>query len=135
MKKWMVFAASIIVAMSGSANAETPNSAFGIWKNPEDSVHVRIQPCDQRMCGVVIWANDAAKADAKRGGTEQLDGLLLFRDFVRQRNGQWRGKVFVPDIGKTFSGTITLLDDDRLEGKGCLAGKILCRSQIWTRVG
>jgi hypothetical protein len=46
----------------------------------------------------------------------------------------WRGSVFVPDIGQTFSGTITTLDDRRMEGKGCLTGRIMCKSQIWTKV-
>ena len=54
--------------------------------------------------------------------------------FGRIAKGVWRGSVFVPDIGQTFSGTITTLDDRRMEGKGCLTGRIMCKSQIWTKV-
>jgi uncharacterized protein (DUF2147 family) len=46
----------------------------------------------------------------------------------------WRGRVFVPDIGRTFTGRVTVLDSNRLEANGCLVGRIGCRSQIWTRV-
>ncbi len=86
------------------------------------------------MCGTVIWANDKAKADAKRGGTETLVGLQLFRDFHRESEGHWRGKVFVPDIGKTFSGTVVFLDENTIVGSGCLFGRIGCKSQTWTRI-
>lgn len=122
-----------LIGMPGMASAE-PATSFGVWRNPQNSVHVRAQPCGSKMCGVVVWANDKARADAARGGTQELDGLILFRDFTRENAGEWRGKVFVPDIGRTFSGTITQLDDTRLEGKGCIAGRVMCRSQIWTKV-
>ncbi|MPT48862.1 MAG: DUF2147 domain-containing protein [Sphingobium sp.] len=117
------------------AQAAKPNvQSFGTWRNPQNSVHVRAQPCGKQMCGVVVWANDKAKADAAKGGTNRLVGSALFQGFVRESEGVWRGKVFVPDIGKTFSGTISVLDADHMEGKGCLLGKVGCKSQIWTRM-
>ncbi len=117
-----------------TAAANAPDHSFGTWSNPQNSVHVRAEPCGPHMCGVVAWANEKAKADAARGGTPELVGTTLFRDFTRTRSGAWRGKVFVPDIGKTFSGTIRLIDETHAEGKGCLVGRIGCRSQIWTRM-
>lgn len=86
------------------------------------------------MCGVVVWASEKAKADARKGGTDPLIGSRLFQDFVLEKPGVWRGKVFVPDIGKTFSGTISMIDDDTMLGRGCLVGRIGCRSQQWTRL-
>lgn len=117
-----------------AATASAADKSFGIWKNPSGSVHVQAQPCGERMCGVVVWANEKATADAKRGGTDQLVGAQLFRDFVLEKPGRWRGKVFVPDIGKTFSGTVTVIDDHTLKGEGCLLGRIACKSQTWTRL-
>lgn len=111
-----------------------PAQSFGLWSNPSGSVHVRAHRCGPSMCGTIVWANDKAQADARRGGTDPLIGAQLFRDFRRDEKGGWRGKVFVPDIGKTFSGSIRLLDENRLEGKGCLVGGLACRSQIWTRI-
>lgn len=64
-----------------------------------------------------------------------LVGSTLFRDFRQERPEVWRGKVYVPDIGKTFSGTISVKDANHLEGKGCLVGRVGCKSQIWTRIG
>lgn len=125
--------AALLLA-GGSSSAGAADRSFGIWSNPQGSVHIRAEPCGERMCGVVIWANDKAKADAARGGVDQLVGQTLFRDFTAAGPGQWRGKVFVPDIGKTFSGTISVIDEVHIQGKGCLIGRIGCKSQVWTRI-
>lgn len=121
------------LASAATAHAASPDPSLGNWKNPKNTVHVRSQPCGQAMCGVVVWASPQAIADAGKGSKTPLIGSTLFRNFTSVKNGVWRGKVYVPDIGKTFSGTITVLDRNRIEGKGCLVGGIGCRSQIWTR--
>ena len=123
-----------IAMLPALAQAAPADRSRGIWRNPSNSVHIRAHPCGQTMCGTVIWASEKAKADAKRGGTDPLIGAQLFSGFVQEKNGVWRGKVFVPDIGKTFSGTITVVNERRLRGAGCLIGRIGCKSQIWTRV-
>ena len=125
---------ALTLLFTASTATAAGNKSQGVWKNPSGSVHVRAEPCGKFMCGVVVWANDKAIADAKKGSNKPLVGSSLFRDFKVVKDGVWRGRVFVPDIGKTFSGTITVLDENRLEGKGCLLGGIGCRSQIWTRI-
>ena len=92
-----------LLAVAPALPAEARDQSFGVWRNPSNSVHVRAEPCGARMCGVVVWASDKAKADAARGGTPQLIGARLFRDFRQEKPGVWRGRVFVPDINKTFS--------------------------------
>jgi uncharacterized protein (DUF2147 family) len=105
-----------------------------MWRNPKGSVQIDIRPCGSYACGFVVWANADAQADARKGGTENLIGLQLFRDLTADREGAWRGKVFVPDLGMTFSGTAQSTDGLRLKAKGCLLGRVLCKSQTWTRV-
>jgi uncharacterized protein (DUF2147 family) len=136
MIRWLTvaIASAIFAAPLSSQVAEPVDRSLGIWSNPQNSVHVRSYHCGASMCGVVVWANDKAKADARRGGTETLIGFELFRDFSRDKNGNWGGKVFVPDIAKTVTGVITVVDPNTLKGSGCLIGRIGCKSQIWTRI-
>ena len=110
------------------------SAGYGVWKNPSNSVHVEIRGCGKGGCGYVVWANDKAKADARRGGTKQLIGVQLFREFTRQPNGSWKGKVFVPDLNKILTGTVTPQKDGTLRARGCLVAGIGCKSQIWTRL-
>jgi uncharacterized protein (DUF2147 family) len=105
-----------------------------VWRNPSGSVHVRVHPCGQGLCGTVIWANDKAKADSARGGTPNLVGTQLFRNFRASAANVWSGKVFVPDLNRVFSGTATLLNGNTLIARGCLAKNFGCKSQTWTRL-
>lgn len=120
-------------AASVASVAETART-YGVWRNPKNSVHLEIKDCGETACGVVIWASDRAKADARKGGSPNLVGLQLLRDFAPDKKGAWRGKVFVPDLNMTFSGAAEVLDTKTLRAKGCVLGGIICKSQIWTRV-
>lgn len=105
------------------------------WRNPSNSVQVRIDRCGgETLCGTITWASAKAIADARRGGTEQLVGTRLFRDLAPAGGGKWKGKVFVPDIRQTFSGTLHFADANTMVGKGCVLFGIVCKSQSWTRV-
>ncbi|WP_447727704.1 DUF2147 domain-containing protein [Sphingomonas koreensis] len=104
------------------------------WRNPKDSVRIRFSPCGQdRMCGIVTWASEKAKADARRGGTDQLVGTNLFRNFQRVAPGEYKGHVFVPDMNRTFSGHMEIKGDSMI-GKGCVLAGLICKQQVWTRI-
>ena len=105
-----------------------------VLRNPQNSVHVRIHPCGKTRCGTVVWANEKAKADSARGGTPNLVGTELFREFREVSPKVWKGKVFVPDVNRVFSGTGTVKDKDNIVARGCLIGNMGCKSQVWTRV-
>ena len=114
--------------------AAAPPPIDGVWQNPKNTVHVEIRPCGAAACGYVVWASEKAQADARHGGAKVLVGLQLFRDFAREASGAWRGKVFVPDLNATFTGTAELVDAGTLRAKGCLIANIACKSQIWIRI-
>ena len=104
-----------------------------VFRNPSNSVHVRIHPCGKGRCGTVVWANDKAKADSARGGTRNLVGTELFKEFREISPKVWKGKVFVPDLNKVFSGTGTIKDQNTIVARGCLIAGMGCKSQTWTR--
>lgn len=127
-------AAVALVSTASVAHAQTEPSLIGVWRNPKNSVHVDIKPCGDKLCGVVVWANDKAKQDAKEGGTANLVGTQLFRDFGLQGGGVYRGKVFIPDLNMNFTGTATQVDATSLRARGCLLASVFCKSQTWKRV-
>ena len=123
-----------LAAVSASTASAQQSAGDSVWRNPSNSVHIRIHSCGKSRCGTVVWANDKAKADCARGGTPNLVGTELFRDFKEVSPRVWKGKVFVPDINRVFTGTATVKDQNTLVARGCLFGGIGCKSQTWMRV-
>jgi len=128
-----VGAGAMLLLTPAAALSQKPGQDI-VLRNPSNSVHVRIHPCGKTRCGTVVWANDKAKADSARGGTRNLVGTELFREFREVSPKVWKGKVFVPDINKVFTGTGTVKDQNTIVARGCLFGSIGCKSQTWTRV-
>jgi uncharacterized protein (DUF2147 family) len=46
---------------------------------------------------------------------------------------KWSGQVYNAEDGKTYSGSITLVDAKTLTLKGCALGGLICKNQTWTR--
>ncbi len=130
----LALTAMAAVTAPAAAQAQSVGSIYGVWRNPKNSVHVDVRPCGESACGYVVWANADAQADARKGGTPNLIGLQLFRNFNAHANGRWRGKVFVPDLNATFSGSAEMVDDNHLRARGCLIANIACKSQVWVRI-
>jgi uncharacterized protein (DUF2147 family) len=131
--------AAVAVLMTGSAAAESApvaaNAAIhGEWRNAKDTVHIRAYPCGDAVCGTVTWASPAAEAKARDGGADRLQGSQIFREFRPDGQGSYAGKLFVPTVGRTFSGKLKVTPDDRLVGKGCVLGGLFCKVTTWLRI-
>jgi len=124
----------MIVALVLAATAvPAPAAIVGVWHNPKNSVAVKTGACGQRLCGWIVRASAKAQADARRAGAPELIGTALLRSYRPNGRGRWSGQVWIPDMGRAFGSTITQLDPDTLNVKGCLIGGFICKSQVWRR--
>ncbi len=122
----------MLIALAAMAvTADAPIE--GRWKNPSGSVVVAIAPCGDAWCGIVASASDGAKADARRGGTANLVGTQLMTGFKPAGPGKWRGRMFVPDINHRSKAELRMVGSDKLKVTGCMVGRMICKSQMWTR--
>lgn len=135
MKLRVLLGVAVLALSSAAVAAPKKMSPAGVWKNPSGSVRMRIAPCGPQVCGKVIYANEQAKADAARGGNPNFIGVNLLRDFNRTGPASWAGQVFVPDINRTVSGTLTMGSPKAITVRGCALGRVGCRDQVWTKVG
>jgi len=130
--------AALLTAFASSAAAAPDGGAapvsLGVWRNPKGSVEVEIKPCGAGVCGEVVWANEKALRDAREGGHADLVGMQLFRDFVQTGPTTWKGKVFVPDLNRTFAGTAEHIDATTMRARGCVLPIVACKAQLWTRL-
>lgn len=124
---------ALLLAAAAAGTAGPPPSIEGIWHNPKNSVAVRTGACGERLCGWIVRASDKAKADARKSGAPELIGTALLRDYRHSGRNKYSGQVWVPDMGRAFGSTITVVDVNTLNVKGCLIGGFICKSQLWRR--
>lgn len=124
---------SFLLALTlAAATGGTADPAVGLWTNPKGSLTVRTRRCGAQLCATVVSASERAKVKAADAGVAQLVGTEIFSDYRRDRDG-WAGTLFVPDKGKRVSSTLELAGGNRVKISGCLIGRMICKSQVWTR--
>jgi uncharacterized protein (DUF2147 family) len=123
----------LFAALSVAASPPADGSIQGFWRNPKGTVEVRIGDCGTSICGTVVAASASEIADARDSGYPALVGMRLLYDYHAYGPARWRGTIFVPDIGRSVSSHIELVDADHVRVSGCLIGKFLCKSQLWQR--
>lgn len=131
MKRFAICAA-LAVAVGSPVGAS--DAVKGIWKTqPGDDGaygHVRIYDCEGTICGVIQRAFDASGAEVE---SENI-GKRMIWDMVDEGGGAFGdGSIWAPDRDRIYRSKMTLAGDE-LTVEGCVAGGLICRGQIWTRV-
>lgn len=87
--------------------------------------------------GKIIWLADPTDDrgnPAKNEKGEGFMGMEIMKDFVYE-DGEWiNGSVYDAEEGKTYHGSVELLDDGRLKLRGSIDSfGILGRTDYWMR--
>lgn len=119
-----------------AATAESRH-APEVWLTEDGDTRVRIGPCGNEICGVVVWQrvpyNDENNPDpAKR--TRPIVGIRMISHIQPTGPTSWTGELYSFDEGFTVKGSATRIGADKLKLSGCVLGGLICRSVIWTRV-
>jgi uncharacterized protein (DUF2147 family) len=131
----MQLAGVIVGAAMLAGNATPPpRGVEGVWRNTRNTVHLRVAKCGPALCGTVIWANAAARADAIKGSGQNLIGSRLLSDLRRKPDGSWQGQVYVPDIDKRGSAKVIQLGPNKLRVSGCMVAGLVCQTRHWDRI-
>ena len=130
---WMTLALAASLAGT-AADARQAPAIFGVWVNPARSVRVEIKPCGDSVCGVVVWASPEAQRVAADAGTDPLVGVQLLSDYHAVGPGAWEGTMFVPDLKGQYASQMQLVGPGTVEISGCALGRLLCKTQTWTKV-
>lgn len=109
----------------------------GRWVTPEKDALIAIRKCGKTLCGTLekfliappggkdqrdVNNADPAKRNRRLVGTAILSGLT-------SDAGVWRGQIYDPKSGRTYTSEVRRKGDSILEVKGCLGP--LCQTQIW----
>ena len=124
-----------IVACSGLTHAQPAPSAAattvaGDWWTPGFNARVRIVPCGDALCGHIVWLWDETPKDIVDKnplvGRKVIDGMVL--ESIARWSG---GRLYNPEDGRDYKGSITLAAANRLVVDGCVL--FICKSQVWRR--
>ncbi|HWT51404.1 MAG TPA: DUF2147 domain-containing protein [Caulobacter sp.] len=130
--------AAALAAVAAPAFAQ---DVTGLWQTQTNGGQVEISRCGNSICGKLttsdhIKTNPALK-DVRNKDTSQRDrplkGLQMLWGFQGGPDKWTGGKVYNPDDGGTYSGTITMKSPTTLKLKGCIVVP-LCKSETWTRI-
>ena len=135
------FTALVLILTAASPAAAA--GAIGLWATEAEKSHVRIEPCGERLCGIIVWLKEPnddqgqPKRDIFNQDESQRDraivGLRLLSGFETSDGRSWSGgRIYNPEDGKTYKSKLSLQNDRTLKVEGCVL--IFCKSQIWTRV-
>jgi len=134
MKRIFAKAALLALAVSVPATALAQEPVEGRWRNPKNSVTVKIAPCGSTWCGYVVDASEHAKQSARDGGTENLIGTRILTELRPAGEAVFKGKAFDAKRNIHVPATIRVIGPSTLSVKGCLIGGLICKEQRWTRI-
>ena len=128
-----------------AAGIALPSPAFaaevitGRWVTAEKDAVVAIGKCGKALCGKIerfliappagndqrdVNNSDTSKRQRRLIGTSILTGLV-------EDAGVWRGQVYDPKSGRTYTSEVRRNRDGTLEVKGCFGP--ICQTQVWRK--
>lgn len=137
MRKAIVAGVLGLAAIAGPALAA---DAVGVWRTPSGG-EVEIFHCGADLCGKLLSSPRIAKEpglkDEKNKDPNQrgrtLKGMVFITGFKGGPPTWSDGKLYNPEDGNTYAGSITVQADGKLQLKGC-AAVVLCKTQVWARM-
>lgn len=135
---------TLLVALHAGGSRASGDPVFGFWLIENQRAVIEIVPCGEEACGKTVWLQeplnrdgqpktDSNNTDEKLRG-RMLCGIELIGNFQRVKPGAWSGGyIYSPRNGQTYSASMELNDNDKLELRGYLLLPLLGQTQIWTR--
>ena len=129
-----LFTLFALVAGLATTPALAQASVEGRWTNPKRSIVIEVARCGPAYCATVVAASAKAKANARKGGTQNLIGTRILSNARPVGKGVFKGRGFVPKRNITAPATIRQRGPNVMEVEGCALAGLLCKEQRWTRV-
>jgi uncharacterized protein (DUF2147 family)/fucose 4-O-acetylase-like acetyltransferase len=137
-----------VLAVPSARGSGVSGTPLGRWYAEGGAAQVEIHPCDDQLCGRVVWLRspwdefgcelrDRYNPDATLRGRAVL-GLDILSGLAKSpsEDGVWRGgAIYDPSSGRTYSCQAELDGPDRLELRGYFGIPLLGRTTRWFRVG
>lgn len=134
MKRSPIIAATVAAACLLCMVDASAEDIQGVWARPNGEAKMKIEPCGEALCGVLVWLKEPKKdvnnPDPSKRDKPLLGSTMLYDLKPSDKAGEWDGDLYDAENGKTYKGSVTL-DAGKLDMKGCVA--IFCDDEKWSR--
>jgi uncharacterized protein (DUF2147 family) len=113
----------------------------GRWVTADKDAVVAIAACGKALCGRIERfliappggndQRDVNNADPAKRGRKLIGTAILYG--LTEDAGVWRGQVYDPKTGRTYTSEVRRQPDGTLAVKGCFGP--LCQTQVWKKAG
>src|SRR3990172_7671108 len=140
---WIAAALPILATALAARTPAIAGDPSGTWLSRDGTAKVHIVGCGEAICGTVVWLSQPYDAETGKSQADKLNtdpqlrgrpiiGVRVVLDMQRlAEDNKWLGRVYNPEDGNTYNGSIEVIDSTRLKVEGCVA--IHCQAEIWTR--
>ena len=115
----------------------------GTWLTADGEARVQISSCGEAYCGKIVWLkepNDPATGHPKLDKfnkdvskqSRPVIGLQIISGMKASGANEWKGSLYDPEDGNTFTGSLAMQSADRMKLEGCVLA-LFCRSEVWKR--
>lgn len=115
-------------------------SVTGAWSTGK--ARVRIADCGGALCANVTALNEPndengkPKVDKNNASealrSRRIVGISILSGMRPNGDNSWKGSIYNPEDGKTYSASMTL-QGASLKVQGCALGGLICKTQMWSR--
>jgi len=141
----LLVAAALVPATAAQAASADPT---GIWRKADQGERpgkfeiFRCGSGKKYLCAKIVWLQDPNDSngrplhDIRNENPSMRDrpilGLPIMSGLVPAATNQWKGSIYNPEDGNTYSVTLTMVSRNQINVRGC-KGWILCGERTWLR--
>ena len=130
----------LAAAVAGAAE----DDIVGLWLSGDGDGWIDLRQRGETVIGIIAGSPNARPGEPERRDVlnpdpalrhRKLNGLTFMQGFVYSGDHRWNGgTIYDPNSGKTYRGTITLVDRDTMKLRGFIGVSLFGRTDTWTRV-
>ncbi|MFN0190478.1 MAG: DUF2147 domain-containing protein [Aestuariivirga sp.] len=142
----MRYSAFVLVALASfwAGPALSAEEAIpGVYRLTDGKVTIKVTNCGQNICANIVGLKEPIskidgkpKVDRENPDTSKrkrpLMGLSVLIGMKPTGDKKWKGSLYNPDDGKTYSASVSL-NGDTFSVKACIVG-ILCKTNKFVRL-
>lgn len=140
--RWALLSCACATMMLSSPSQA--DDIVGVWFNETGRGAIAIEPCDNNLCGHIVWLEETTGKDGQplsdkrnpeaANRSRPICGLQILGGLSQQPDGSWDdGWIYDPQQGKSFDVQLILRAPTTLEVLGYKGLKIFSRKMLWRR--